>query len=148
MQNHHTRNAPMKTINYIDAALKATKSKTYNQLAIKLQIPRQRFHEYTQGKARPDEYACTRIAVALGLDPARVIAEIALEWEKSEEKRKFWCDFLRHVGKASAIATAALIFTISSPPARADGGQSGGNHIKTYYAHSKAAQKPQQGTAT
>ena len=105
----------MNTIEYLDAAMRATESKSDYQLAAKLGISRGRVSDYRHMRIKPDEYACTRIAVALGIDPVIVIGEIALEWEKRPERRDWWRDFLRYAGKASAIAMVGLICTSISP---------------------------------
>lgn len=126
----------MNTTEYLDAAAKATKSLTDYQLAKRLGLSNARISDYRKGHRRPDEYACTRIAVALGVDPAIVIAEIAVEWEKNEERRRWWSDFLRYFGKASAIGgMLVLIYIVSSPVAQAAGSAARGDTITSHYAN-------------
>lgn len=105
----------MNTIEYLDAAMAATQSKTDYQLSKSLGLPNNRISDYRKHHRKPDEYACTRIAVALGIDPVIVIGEIAMEWEKRPERREWWNDFLRSAGRAGAIVTLALTFTLTSP---------------------------------
>src|SRR3569832_823533 len=111
----------MNTLEYLDAAMKATKSTTDYQLAKALGINRGRISDYRKLKIRPDEYACTRLAVALGLDPVIVLGEIALEWEKRPERREWWQGFLSHAGKLSVIVTLVLLFSTTSPNVHAHG---------------------------
>lgn len=58
-----------------------------------LGIDQARLHDYRHGKATPDTYACTRLAVELGLDPLTLIAEIEKDAEKNPKRRGWWQDF-------------------------------------------------------
>lgn len=99
----------MQTKDFLNAAMKATGCKTDYQLAKALEIPTQRISDFRDGKRRADEYTCTRIAIALGVDPITVIAEVAVEWEKNETKRKWWRDFLASATKPSALVTIVAL---------------------------------------
>lgn len=94
----------MTTQEYIDAAMKKTGSTSYYQLAKAIGISQSRISDYRKKRIRPDEYACTRLAVALGLDPVVVIGDIAIEFEKSAERREWWQGFLARAGRLFGIA--------------------------------------------
>lgn len=120
---------------YLDAAMKATGSASYYQLSKAIGLSQARISDYRKKRIKPDEYACTRIALALGIDPVTVIGDIAIEFEKSAERRQWWQDFLRHAGKASAIAgTLVLIYFGSSPTVQAAGAATSGSTISAHYA--------------
>jgi transcriptional regulator with XRE-family HTH domain len=82
-------------------------------LAKKLDIPRARMSEYMNGKVNPDVYALTRIALTLGRDPIRLIAEYEAATEKNEVKKTFWQGFISRASKAGKAGTLALIFISS-----------------------------------
>jgi transcriptional regulator with XRE-family HTH domain len=88
---------------YLEAAQNVLKAPNDNKLGVALGLENNRVSDYKKGHRRPDEYACTRIAVALGVDPALVIADIALEWEKNEKKREFWLNFRSRAASLNAI---------------------------------------------
>lgn len=86
-------------------AVKAREGITSNyRLAKVLDIPENRINDYAHGRAHPDEYAATKIALALELDPISVIAELKAESEKDEKKREFWRNFLTR----AALVVASL----------------------------------------
>lgn len=124
----------MNTVEYLNEAMKATESKTDYQLAKNLEISKARISDYRNGKQRPDEYACMRIATALNLDPAIVIADIAIEWEKNPKKREWWASFLASATKQTVIimAMVALIYTTISPNV-SEAGINKEKNKKTYY---------------
>ena len=101
----------MNTQEYLKKAREALSVKTDYQLAKALDIRRERISDYLKLRRKPDEYACTRIAIAIGEDPAKVIAEIAVQWEKNDKKRKFWENFLLRAAKQGTF-TLALVCTI------------------------------------
>ena len=76
------------------------------KLAQVLDIPRERISDYRKGKRDPDVYACTKIAIAIGVPPIEIIAEVEARSAPTENKRTFWRDFRLHAGKAAVIALA------------------------------------------
>ena len=101
----------MRSQQLIDEAMAATGARTHYQLAKTLGLTTPRISDYAKGKRKPDEYACTKIAIALGKDPAEVIAEVNLEWEKDEKRREFWRNFISRAAKPGGYILA-LIFSI------------------------------------
>ena len=100
----------MNTVEYLNETKKKLGITSDYALAKALGITKQQVSNYQRLHVKPDEYACTRIAVALGADPAKVIAEIAVEWEKNEKKREFWLNFLSRAASQTVI-TVGLICT-------------------------------------
>jgi len=75
--------------------LKAAEGMTSDyQLSKETGIAQSRISDYRKGRLTPDEYACTRLALALGREPIEVIAMVQAEQAKTEEKREFWRNFL------------------------------------------------------
>lgn len=77
------------------------------------ELPRQRISDYMQEKSKLDTYTLTKIAMTLGRDPMRVIAEYEAATEKNEVKKNFWQGFISRASKAGKAGTLALIFISS-----------------------------------
>ena len=103
----------MKASEYLDKCKIALGVQTDYALAKALEIPTQRIADYYKSKARPDAYACARIALALKLDPFEVLADIEEQAAKSESRAAFWRGFIGRTRKAAACLLAALIFGTS-----------------------------------
>jgi hypothetical protein len=82
-------------------------------LAKKLEIANPRMSDYMLGKVKLDTYTLTRIAMTLGRDPMRLIAEYEAATEKNEVKKNFWEGFISRASKAGKAGTLALIFISS-----------------------------------
>lgn len=87
--------------------------KTDYKLAQALEIHNGRISAYMNGKEVPDAYACVRMALILGRDPAQVIAEIEADTEKNATRREFWADFAQRAKRAAKLGTLALFFMAS-----------------------------------
>lgn len=97
-----------KTIELLDA-VKAREGITSNYALAKfLEINEARIGEYYRDIAKPDDYAITRIALALGLEPMHVLAEIRAESEKNEKKREFWRNFLMRAASVGGLAAGLM----------------------------------------
>ena len=77
----------------LDRCSEALAARSDYHLAQLLELNKSRICEYRSGKSKPDTYACTRIAQALGRDPLEIIAMIEAESAKSEVQRDFWKSF-------------------------------------------------------
>ena len=100
----------MKNDELLDKVKEKTGATSDYKLAQVLDIPTQRIADYRSGKRAPDVYACTKIAIAMGVPPIEIIAEVEAESAQTEAKRTFWRNFRQHAGKAAVIALA-LSFT-------------------------------------
>jgi transcriptional regulator with XRE-family HTH domain len=78
-------------------------------LAKKLDIPNPRISEYRSGKARPDAYACARLAEVLDMDPFELLAQVEAATEKNEARRSYW----RAVAERIAAGTVAGFFVVA-----------------------------------
>lgn len=63
------------------------------RLAKSLDISKQDVSAYRASKKFPDEYACVRLAQAVGRDPLEIIKDVQLLAEKSDKRRAFWRSF-------------------------------------------------------
>lgn len=98
-----------RTTDYLDK-VKQIKGLTSNyQLSKVLEIYEQDISRCYQGKKHADEYISTRIALALGIEPVHVMAEVRAEAEKNQKKREFWLNFLRHAAVVSALVPGLLV---------------------------------------
>lgn len=109
----------MKTTEYLNRVKKKLDISSDYALAKAMEVHKARIHDYYAGKAVPDPYACTKIAVLLGVDPAIVMAEIYEETEKNEQRRAFWRDFVLHANKAAAVMLVSSFMLFSGKGAHA-----------------------------
>lgn len=105
----------MKPSEYLDKAKIALAIKSDYGLGKALKISDARISDYYKDKAWPDAYACTQIALALKLDPMEVVADIQSQSAKTEERKKFWLDFIGRTGKLVVVLLLALTFITTSP---------------------------------
>ena len=107
----------------IDKAKENTGSRSYYELSHKLDISEANLSRSRSGKQVPDFYACTKLAITVGMDPAEVMAEFEMQKEKNETRRAFYRDFLSRARKATVVGILALIsigFCLKGPAG--DGG--------------------------
>ncbi|MBS0356653.1 MAG: helix-turn-helix domain-containing protein [Proteobacteria bacterium] len=96
----------------IDEAKKALDVESDYALAKKLDIPNPRISEYRSGKARPDAYACARLAEVLGMDPFELLAQVEAATEKNEGRRAYWTK----VAAKMATTSLAVFFVLAVLP--------------------------------
>lgn len=77
----------------LDQCCKALDARSDYHLAQLMELDRAVISEFRSGKRRPNTYACTRIAQALGRDPMEIIAMVEAESAKNEAQREFWRSF-------------------------------------------------------
>lgn len=117
-------------IELLDELKKRRQIEADNAAAELLGLHRARLHEYREGKARPDAYACTRLAVEMGIDPMGLIAQVEAESAKNEERRRFWRDFFRRVKRPAAmLALIFIAFWCSVPDSYATALQKGAKSL-------------------
>lgn len=98
----------------LDQAMQATGAKNENQLASKLCLPSQRISDYYKGQRVPNEFACLKIAEALGKDYAEISATVQIAAEKDESRKKAWREYAKRLGGiATSFMTAALLTLLS-----------------------------------
>ena len=100
---------------YLDASKLAIGIQSDNALATIWHIHRQRISAYRNNTEWPDNYAVMMFAVALKLDPAKVLADLEAQREKNPVKRAFWQSFCSRASTAAALlCTLVLIYTATS----------------------------------
>lgn len=105
----------MTPADYLDASKLALGITSDNGLATLWKIHRQRISSYRTGKEWPDNYAVMQFAIALQLDPARVLADLEGQREKDAQKRQFWLSFLQRASMGAVlISTLALNYSAIS----------------------------------
>lgn len=96
----------------LDAAKAATGAETDYRLAKNLDLPDQRISDYYKGKRIPDEFACLKIAEALDMPLANVIAAVKAEAEKDEKRREEWRNYLKKLGGVAASVALAVCASV------------------------------------
>jgi len=103
-------------------------------LAKLLQINEGRISEYYKGIGKPDDYAITRVALTLQMEPIHLLAEIRAEDEKNPTKRGFWINFLRHAAVVIVSVGALVLGSASTSEAVASTASFGRYDINGNYA--------------
>ena len=80
-------------------------------LAKALELPNQRICDYYKGRRVPDEFACMKIAEALGKDFAEITAAVRIEAEKDEKRREAWQRYYKSIG---GIAASFMLMVFAS----------------------------------
>lgn len=101
-----------KSTDYLAKALEVIEGRTDSQKAASLKIAHNTLSQYKSGERIMDNYACTKIAMILGIDPMDVISAAQVEREKTEEKQLFWREFRKTRGQQSGNADIANLCLI------------------------------------
>ncbi|MBN8454830.1 hypothetical protein [Accumulibacter sp.] len=120
----------MKPSDYLDATKEAMHLKSDNELAVRLTINRARISAYRAGTEWPDNYVVIKIAIALNLDPVRVLADLESQREKRPERAAFWRSFLSRAAVTLAMGCTLGWSSIDISPAAA--AQTSGNPDNPY----------------
>jgi len=81
-------------------------------LAKSLDIPTQRVSDYYKGTRVPDEFACLKIAEALGKPLNTIIATVKASTEKDEKRREAWENYMKSLGGLAASFVGGVVFTL------------------------------------
>ena len=92
------------TLEFLDAVKRRHQLTSDYQLARFLGVRQQTISSYRRGNSRLDEVMAIKVADALSMDRAHVLACIAAERAKSEQARKAW--------ERAAAATAAVVVAV------------------------------------
>lgn len=93
-------------------AVKGVESKY--ALAKVLDLPTQRISEYYKGQRAPDEFACLKIAEALGKPLNTIIATVRASTEKDASRREAWENYMKSLGGIAASIIAGVVFMLIS----------------------------------
>lgn len=94
--------------NLLDAIKLANGVETDYALAKILDLPRARICNYYKGTRAPDEFACLKIAQALGKPLDTVIATVKASSEKDEKRREVWENYMKRLGGFAASLTGVV----------------------------------------
>lgn len=81
-------------------------------LAKVLDLPTQRISEYYKGQRAPDEFACLKIAEALGKPLNTIIATVKASTEKDGKRREAWENYMKSLGGLAASFVGGVVFTL------------------------------------
>lgn len=98
-----------KTTDYMDEVKRRKGLKSNYQLHKALDVSEQAISECYAGRKHADLYIGTKLALALGIEPIHLLAEVRAEAEKNEKKRNFWLSFLTH----DAVVFVCLVVLIA-----------------------------------
>lgn len=101
----------------LDAVKDAKCISTKYELAKTLDLPTQRISDYYKGTRAPDEFACLKIAEALGQPLNSVIARVKAATEKDDKRRIAWENYIKGLGGiAASVAFTFVVFSLSAMP--------------------------------
>jgi transcriptional regulator with XRE-family HTH domain len=83
-------------------------------LAKSLGLPKQRICNYYKGERAPDEFACLKIAEALGKPLDTVIATVKAASEKDDTRREAWENYMKRLGGIAASFLITLFVTVTT----------------------------------
>lgn len=102
------------TINELLDATKDAKSiKSDGELARMLGVSKQAVSRYYLGERAPDEFACLKIAEALGKPLDTVIATVKASSEKDDTRREAWENYMKRLGGVAASLMAGILFLVT-----------------------------------
>lgn len=107
------------TIFYIDEAKKKLGIESDYGLAKELGLSRAAVSLWRNGKGSMDDYAATRIAEIIGVNPLIVIAAVNVEKEKTEERKEYWKNFYERLGGIAATILLAVNLIMTPTPSEA-----------------------------
>lgn len=111
------------TQKYLEQVREKLGGATDYKIAQVLELSRQSVSDYMRGIRHADAYACTKIAITLGLDPLEIIAKVEAESAHTEKKREFWKTF-RSSGNRAILELVLCATLAFSGHALVDGGNS------------------------
>lgn len=98
----------------LDETKHAVGVETDYALAKKLDLPRARICDYYKGNRAPDEFACLKIAEALGQPLNAIIARVKAETEKDEKRREAWRNYAKNLGGLAAGIALGFFVLVTS----------------------------------
>ena len=104
----------MKASAYLDAMKAQIDITSDYELAKRLEVESGQIARMRSGARPVPPDIAFRIAIALDLDPARVIADLEEQREKNEKRKAFWRSFLSRVICIAALAIHTLVLPLSA----------------------------------
>jgi len=104
----------MKINELLDAVKHAYSIKTDGELARTLGVDKRRISAYYKGDRVPDEFACLKIAEALGKPLDTIIATVKATSEKDEKRREVWENYMKRLGGVAASFVAVIFLLVTS----------------------------------
>ena len=102
----------MKIADLLDETKTAQGLKTDGELARLLGVTKQAVSKYYNGERIPDEYACLKIAEALGKPLNTIIATVKASTEKDEKRREAWENYMKRLGGFAASLTLSFFLVV------------------------------------
>lgn len=103
----------MKIAKLLDETKDALSIKTDGELARNLGVSKQAISDYYNDKRAPDDFACLKIAQALGKPLDSIIATVKAASEKDETRRAVWENYMKRLGGLAASFIFALCVTVT-----------------------------------
>jgi len=104
----------MKSTKELLNEIKAAKGvETDYALAKSLDLHSGLISDYYSGKRSPNEYACLKIAEALGRPLDEIMASVRIEAEKDENRREAWRKYYKSIGGIAASFMLMVLMSVT-----------------------------------
>lgn len=104
----------MKPSAYLDAVKAQLNIQSDYELEKRLGVGKGHVNEMRSSKRAIPLVVAFKIAIALQLDPAHVVADLEEQRDKNEERRAFWRGFLSRAAALAAVLTCTLVLSFSA----------------------------------
>jgi len=104
----------MKPSAYLDAVKAQLNLPSDYELAKRLGVPNANIVGYRNGERNVPLDVAFKLAIALEMDPAAVVADLEEQREKNEERRAFWRGFLSRASTVIAVVLCTLVWNFSA----------------------------------
>lgn len=124
----------MKPSAYLDAVKAQLNINSDYELAKRLEIPNANMPGMRNGSRKVSNDIAFKLAIALELDPASVVADLEEQREKNPKRRDFWRSFLSRASMLVVGLACTLVWSFSAIYGNGAEGPSGRNRRLFYRA--------------
>ena len=124
----------MKPSAYLDAVKAQLNIESDYELAKRLGIPNANMPGMRNGTRKVSNDIAFKLAIALQLDPAQVVADLEEQREKNEKRRDFWRSFLSRAPMLIAVLACTLALSFSATYGSAQSALFGRNNRRCNFA--------------
>lgn len=124
----------MKPSAYLDAVKAQLNIESDYQLEKRLEVGKGHVNEMRSGKRGIPLNIAFKLAIALQLDPAQVVADLEEQREKNEKRRDFWRSFLSRAPMLIAVLACTLALSFSAISGSAPRALFGSNNRRVHFA--------------
>ncbi|MGB7480841.1 MAG: helix-turn-helix domain-containing protein [Burkholderiaceae bacterium] len=119
----------MRSTKYLEMIREKYELKTDSAIAEKLGISRNAVSQYMTGKRVMDEETCLAVALALEIEPSRVLMAAGIDRAERTGQKSLWEVFSKRASVAATVLMAVAVVTLFSTPLPVEAAQSLDNGV-------------------